>query len=130
MKLNDSEWTAMQAVWEASPASARDVLGRVQRETGWAYSTLKTVLGRLVEKGALRERKRGNVSFFEPLVTRDEARQEAVRSLLHKAFDGTFGSLVQHMAASEKLSRKEKQKLARMLADVDSKGGDAKGSAP
>jgi predicted transcriptional regulator len=49
MKLNDSEWTAMQAVWEASPASARDILGRVQRETGWAYTTLKTVLALLVE---------------------------------------------------------------------------------
>jgi BlaI family penicillinase repressor len=119
MKLNDSEWTVMQAVWEHSPASARDVLERVQAETAWAYSTLKTVLARLVEKGALTERKRGNTSFYEPLVTRDAARREAVHSLLDKAFDGTFGSLVQHMAASEKLTRKEREKLARMLADLD-----------
>jgi predicted transcriptional regulator len=76
----------------------------------------------------LGEKKRVYVSFFEPLVTQEEARHEAVRSLLHKAFDGTFGSLVQHMAASEKLSRKEKQKLARMLADLDNKGRDTKGA--
>jgi predicted transcriptional regulator len=123
MKLNDSEWMAMQAVWAGAPVSARDVLDRVQAETGWAYTTLKTVLARLVEKGALRERKRGNVSWYEPLVTRDAARREAVRSLLDKAFDGTFGGLVQHMAASEKLSRKEKQKLARMLAELDREEG-------
>src|SRR6478735_8036486 len=121
MKLNDSEWTAMQAVWEASPISARDVHDRVSAETGWAYTTLKTVLARLVEKGALREKKRGNTSFYEPLVTRDAARRAAVRSLLDRAFDGTFGALVQHMAASERLTDKERRKLAQMLADLDAK---------
>ena len=119
MKLNDSEWTVMQAVWESSPANARDVLERVHAETDWAYTTVKTLLARLVEKGALREEKQGKTSVYEPLVTRESARKAAVRSLLDKAFDGTFGSLVQHMAASEKLSKKEREKLARMLAEVD-----------
>lgn len=121
MKLNDSEWTAMQAVWGTSPISARAVHDRVAAETGWAYTTLKTVLARLVEKGALREKKRGNTSFYEPLVTRDAARREAVRSLLERAFDGTFGALVQHMAESERLSSKERRKLARLLAEHDRK---------
>lgn len=121
MKLNDSEWTAMQAVWAGSPTSAREVHDRVAAETGWAYTTLKTVLARLVQKGALREKKRGNTSWYEPLVTRDAARREAVRSLLDRAFDGTFGALVQHMAASERLSSKERRKLAQMLADLDRK---------
>jgi BlaI family penicillinase repressor len=121
MKLNDSEWTAMQAVWEGSPISARAVHDRVAAETGWAYTTLKTVLARLVEKGALREKKHGNTSFYEPLVTRDAARRAAVHSLLDRAFDGTFGALVQHMAASERLSGKERRKLAKMLADLDAK---------
>jgi predicted transcriptional regulator len=44
-----------------------------------------------------------------------------VRSLLDKAFDGTFGSLVQHIVASEKLGKKEREKLARMLAEADRK---------
>jgi BlaI family transcriptional regulator, penicillinase repressor len=121
MKLNDSEWTVMQAVWESSPANARDVLERVHAETDWAYTTVKTLLARLVEKGALHEEKLGKTSVYEPLVTRESARKAAVRSLLDKAFDGTFGSLVQHMAASEKLSKKEREKLARMLAEVDRK---------
>lgn len=119
-KLNDSEWTVMQAVWERSPASARDVLERVP-ETDWAYTTVKTLLARLVEKGALRERKQGKTSVYEPLVTRESARQAAVRSLLDKAFDGTFGALVQHMVASEKLGRREREKLARLLTELDSR---------
>lgn len=120
-KLNDSEWTVMQAVWGGSPASARDVLERVHDETGWAYTTVKTVLARLVEKRVLRERKEGKASLYEPLVTRDAARRDAVRSLLDKAFDGTFGALVQHMVASEKLGRKEREKLARLLSEIEAK---------
>lgn len=121
MKLNESEWIAMQAVWEESPASARTVWNRVHAQTDWAYTTVRTVLARLVEKGALREKKHVRTSLFEPRVTREAARREAVRSLLDKAFDGTFGALVHHMVASEKLNKKEREKLARMLAETAAK---------
>lgn len=123
MKLNDSEWTVMQVVWDHAPASARDVFERVHAESGWAYTTVKTLLARLVEKGALRERKRANTSLYDPLVTRADARHTAVRSLLDKAFDGTFGSLVQHMVAAEKLGKKEREKLVRLLSELDGQEG-------
>ena len=122
MKLNESEWIAMQAVWDHAPASARAVWEQVHPQTNWAYTTVRTVLARLVEKGALHEKKQGRTSLFEPRVTRETARREAVRSLLDRAFDGTFGSLVHHMVASEKLNKKERAQLARLLAEPDGKG--------
>ena len=122
MKLSDSEWTVMNAVWAGSPASARDVLERTVDETHWAYTTVKTTLARLVEKGVLAERKRANTSLYDPLVTRDQARHSAVRLLLDKAFDGAFGPLLQHLVAKEKLSRKDRRKLAAMLAESEDGG--------
>lgn len=119
MKLSDSEWTVMNAVWKQTPATARDVLERTAAETDWAYTTVKTILARLVDKGALRERKRANVSLYEPVVSRGQARHSAVRSLLDKAFDGTFGSLFHHLVAEEKLSKKERDKLATLLSELD-----------
>lgn len=123
VKLSDAEWTVMNAVWAGSPASARDVLERVEAETGWAYSTVKTLLARLVEKGAVAERKRANTSLYEPLVTRQQARRSAVRALLDTAFDGAFGSLMQHMVADEKLSKRERDNLAEMLRELDDEKG-------
>ncbi len=117
MKLSDTEWTVMNAVWASHPASVRDVLERVGDETDWAYTTVKTILGRLVEKGALSTRKRANVSLFEPLVSRSQARGSALRSLVERAFDGTFGSLFQHMLADEKLSKRDREELASLLAE-------------
>ena len=115
MKLNDSEWTVMNVLWDRSPANGREVLEQVSDETGWAYSTVKTILARLVKKKALRMGKRANTSLYEPLVSRDSARRSALRSLVDKAFAGTFGSLFQHMVAEEKLSRRDRDRLQSML---------------
>lgn len=117
MRLSDAEWIVMNALWENFPAPAREVLGRVEDETGWAYSTLKTLLARLVEKGALDTHKRANTSLYEPLITREQARRSALHRLLDKAFDGTFGSLLQHMVAAERLSPRERRRLAELLTE-------------
>ena len=121
LKLSDAEWTVMQAVWAGAPASARDVLDRVGRDTGWAYTTVKTLLARLVEKDALSVRMRGNVSLYEPLITRRQAQVAALRSLVEKAFDGTVGSLVHHLITEAKLSSRDRRALARMLEEADRK---------
>lgn len=117
MKLSDAEWTVINVVWERSPATARDVLERTEAETGWAYTTVKTLLSRLVEKGALRVRKRANTSLYEPLISRQDARRSALRALLDRAFDGTFGGLLQHLIADEKLSGKDRERLRSMLQE-------------
>ena len=119
LKLSDAEWTVMRAVWAHPPASARDVLERAEGETEWAYTTVKTLLARLVEKGALSMRMRGNVSLYEPRVTMRQARIAALRSLVDRAFDGTFGTLLQHLIAEEKLSPRDRAALARLIDDVD-----------
>jgi predicted transcriptional regulator len=119
MKLSDAEWTVMCAVWDRGEASARDVHESVSDATGWAYTTVKTVLARLAVKGAVSERKRANASMYAPLVTRDRARGSAVRSLIDRAFEGTFGSLVMHLVAHERLSKKERQQLTELYAELD-----------
>lgn len=119
MKLSDAEWTVMNVVWDRGPVSARDVMEVVETDSGWAYTTVKTMLTRLVEKGALRLRKRANAGVFEPLITRAQARRSAVHGLLERAFDGAFGSLVQHMVTQERLSAAERRQLLDMLEKAE-----------
>lgn len=123
IKLSDAEWTVMNAVWERFPASARDLVERLERETQWAYTTVKTLLQRLVDKGALSVRMRANQGLYEPLITREQARRSALRSLVDKAFDGTFGSLLQHMVSAERLSPKDRARLQNLLDEVDGTPG-------
>ena len=125
MRLTDSEWTVMNAVWARSPASARDVLEATADRTEWAYTTVKTLLDRLVEKGVLTVRKRANTGLYEPRLSREDARRSALRGLVDRAFGGTFDSLFQHMVREERLPERDRERLASLLDDLDAEEHDA-----
>ena len=113
--LSGTEWTVMNAVWTDPPVTARQVLDACVEETGWAYTTVKTLLDRLVDKGALAERKRANVSVYEPRITREDARRSALRRLVDRAFGGAMPSLVHHLVDVERLSAGERSELEAAL---------------
>ena len=117
MRFNDSEWLVMRRLWQSAPATVRDVLESLEGETGWAYSTVKTVLQRLADKGAVEVEKRGNVSWFTPRVAEERAQRTALRSLLDRVFGGNVGGLVQHLADDQQLSDADRQQLAEWLRE-------------
>jgi predicted transcriptional regulator len=114
--LSDAEWKVMNAVWRRrAGATARQVLESVAAETGWAYSTVKTLLERLVEKGALEASFAGRAARYRPRLARRRALRAAARSLMGRAFGGAAGPLVHFLLRSEKLTAEERDELRRML---------------
>ena len=124
MKLSEAEWQVMNALWKRSPATARDLSEYLPKDTNWAYTTLKTMLTRLVVKKAVSERKRGNTSVYEPLISKTKARSKAVVSLVNQAFDGTVGPLMHFLLEKEKLSKKQKEELIELLKKEERSGGE------
>ena len=125
MHITEAEWKVMNAVWENSPASARDVLEALEQETDWAYTTVKTILNRLVEKGALTMRRRANTNLYDAAISRREARTLEVRSLLNRAFEGAFGPLVHFLLDEGDLSDGDRDALRRKLDELADEGGEA-----
>lgn len=123
MTLSDAEWRLMRAVWARGAATARQVHDEVAATSGWAYTTVKTMLARLVDKGVLAEAKRGHVSVYTPRLGERAARRAALHGLLERAFDGTFGSLAHFLADDADLSDEDRAALARMLAEADEASG-------
>ena len=66
MKLSKSEWQIMNALWQKNPATARELMDKLPSGVKWAYTTVKTMLNRLVEKNVLAEYKQGNTSLYKP----------------------------------------------------------------
>ena len=127
LSLSDAEWKVMRALWEKQPATARALLETVSGETQWAYTTIKTVLARLVEKGAVQEEKEGATSVYRSLLAEQDARKSAVRGLLARAFDGGFGSLVHFMLENEELDARDRAELARLVAESERAAPKRKG---
>jgi BlaI family penicillinase repressor len=126
MRLTEAEWLIMNALWQGHPARARDVAGRLPADVSWAYTTIKTLLTRLVEKKAVSERKQGNISVYEPLVSRQNARRSALRALANQAFDGAFGPLMHFLLEQEKLTAKQRKELIKILENNRKAKGERK----
>jgi predicted transcriptional regulator len=125
MQISDAEWKVLNALWSGHPATARDVVERLPTDTDWAYSTVKTMLARLVEKGVLNADHSENAVRYSPLISRREARKNAVRSLMNRAFDGAFAPMIQFLFQDEKLSERDRAELRRLLdAEDESPGVD------
>lgn len=119
MKLTEAEWELMNALWKRYPATARDIIEFMPGETKWAYTTVKTMLTRLVKKGAIAENKRGSISVYEPLVAQKTARKNAIKNLLDKALDGAVEPIMHFLIEEKKLTAKERQHLIKMLEEMD-----------
>ena len=125
MKLTNTEWQIMNVLWLRYPATARGVSERLPEDINWAYTTIKTLLSRLVEKKAVRETKNGNTSIYEPVITKQTAQRNALKTLVNQAFDGAFGPLMHFLIENQKLSTKQKQELMQALRQekLKKKGG-------
>ena len=121
MKLSESEWQIMNALWKCHPATAREIAALLPEDVQWAYTTLKTMLTRLAAKKALSEEKRGNTSIYEPLITRRKARRSALSTLLNQAFDGGVEPLLYFLVEERKLSDKQRRELLEILNEEDTK---------
>jgi BlaI family penicillinase repressor len=126
MKLSDAEWQLMNALWVQHPASARELMERLDDRFQWAYTTVKTMLSRLVAKKAMTEQKKGNTSYYTPLVSQTSAQRSALKSLVDKVLGGTVEPIMHYLVEDRKLSSAERQKLIRMLEKMEQTGEGGK----
>jgi len=126
MKLTQAEWQIMNALWEKHPATAREIMTRLPKGVKWAYTTVKTMLSRLVEKEAVNEHKQANTSIYEPLVSQRKARLSAFRLLLDQSFDGAMGPLMHFLMQEQKLNARQKKELIEILGNESEKTGEIK----
>jgi predicted transcriptional regulator len=119
--LTDAEWTIMEAVWQHQPCTAGTVQESLADERGWAYSTVKTTMDRMVAKGLLATHAVRNLQMFVPLISRADAKRAEVRRLLSRAFNGALTPMIQFMVEDEGLSADELKQLRKLLESAKGK---------
>ena len=118
-RLTDAEWIVMDALWRLARGTAREVLDKVDEETGWAYTTVKTMLDRLADKGLLVAGRGGPATIYRPRVERAEAQRSAVRQLRERAFGGSARAMARTVLDDDVLTPADRRDLARRAAADD-----------
>jgi len=95
------ELLCLQALWalrEGNVKAVREIVGRTRP---LAYTTIMTVLDRLVRKGKLTRRKAGRSFLYAPAASRDAMRRAAIRELVEGFFDGSEEELLRFLAYAQ-----------------------------
>ena len=111
VEITEAEWAIMKAVWEHQPCAAGTVQEALADELGWAYSTVKTTMDRMVGKGLLEIERIRNLQLFSAKVDRRQAAGWEFRRMLARAFDGALGPMMQYLVENEKLTREDLDQL-------------------
>jgi BlaI family penicillinase repressor len=113
--ISDSEWDVMEPIWEAGACTAAEVIRQLRATHDWNHSTIRTLLARLVEKGALEYEVDGSRYIYRPAVSRRHCVRLQSRSFLEKAFGGDVGALLTHFVSEASLDRDQIEELHRLL---------------
>lgn len=114
-KISDSELEVMKVLWRAEDALPVNVIREtLQKDRGWEPTTVKTLIGRLVAKGAVRQEKR-NVFYYSPLIGEEEYNAWATDNLIRKLYHGSARNLVAALVQSDGLSRDDIEELRNMF---------------
>jgi len=103
-RISEAEMQLLQLLWTESPLGASEIAERVQSEKGWSITTVKTLLSRLVAKGAVTARPYGRRYLYQPAIERDAVAADQARGLIDRLFGGRVSPLVAQLAEKNHLS--------------------------
>lgn len=117
-RISEAEHAVMEALWRRSPQTAAEVCDSVCKERGWSIPTVKTLLSRLVQKGALGTEPDGRRFLYTPLIARSAYVGTESRRLVERLFGGRAAPLFAHLAQTEALSDDDIAEIERLLKEM------------
>src|SRR5881409_3490267 len=119
IELTEAEWSIIKAVWENEPCAAPTIQEKLHKQTEWTYSTVRTLMDRMVAKRLLTAEKVRNLTLYRSAITRAQAQRGELRYALKHAFNGALTPMVQCLLATNDLSREELDGLKQIIADYE-----------
>ncbi len=119
MQISEAEAMVMEVLWKQSPMAADEVVAVLSTRTDWAEPTVKTLLNRLLNKGAIRAEKEGRRYLYSPVLARETWIGQQSEGMLERLFGGRVAPLVAHFSQQGKLSLIDIAELKRLVGELD-----------
>ncbi len=114
-ELTAAQWEIIQVVWEREPCAAPAVQEELVARKKWTYSTVKTLMDRMVTKGLLTTERIRNLILYRSAISQQDAQRRELLRAAKRAFGGAFTPMMQFMLDSNALSQKELDELQSMI---------------
>ncbi|MBB5206013.1 putative transcriptional regulator [Inhella inkyongensis] len=117
--ISEAEAQVMELLWQRAPQSADDIAAALAGQQDWQLATIKTLLNRLLNKGAIAADKDGRRYLYRPLLAREDWVGSQSISLLDRLFGGQLAPLVAQFSSQRKLSAADRAALRKLLDQQD-----------
>ena len=105
----------MRALWDKHPQPAYDIIKALEKSEEWAPNTVKTLLNRLVKKGALKVTPYKNLFLYSPAVKEADCVRAESKSFVDRFFGGNIRPLLVHFAETKQLTAEDLKELEKIL---------------
>jgi BlaI family penicillinase repressor len=120
INISDAESYVMEVLWRApGPVVAEQVVVALSESQHWQTATVKTLLNRLLKKGAIAAEKDGRRFLYSAILPRDAWLARESESLVQRLFGGRIAPLVAHFGSRKKLSQADIQELRKLIDEMD-----------
>ena len=117
--ISEAESVVMEVLWRHGPSVSEDVVAALAGRQEWREATVKTLLSRLLSKGAIRAEKDGRRYLYSHVLTREQWLSRESEGFLDRLFGGRVAPLVAHFSRHGKLSKKDIAELRRLVSEMD-----------
>lgn len=119
MQISDAESVVLQALWRQQPLTADEVHAAIGERQDWQASTVKTLLNRLLNKGAISAERDGRRFLYSPVLAKADWIEKESESLVERLFGGRVAPLVAHFTQRNRLSKKDIAELRKLVQELD-----------
>ncbi|WP_084397596.1 BlaI/MecI/CopY family transcriptional regulator [Henriciella aquimarina] len=118
MQITPAELEIMNVLWDKPGIGASEIADALKHDKSWNIRTIKTLVARLVEKGALGTEPDGRRYLYRPLVKRGDYQKKAAKQFVDRMFGGRAAPLVAHLADARGLSKDDIAELEKLLGEL------------
>ena len=115
LELTQAEWSIIKAVWSGEPCTAPQIQAEIGKQQGWTYSTVRTLMDRMVAKRLLKAEKVRHMTVYHSAITRAQAQRSELLYALKHAFNGALTPMVQCLIDTGELSATELDELEALI---------------
>jgi predicted transcriptional regulator len=117
--ISDAEAIVMQVVWDRGPLATEEIIAALGRRAKWSDSTVKTLLNRLMNKGALSAQKDNRRFVYSAVLTKKEWLATESDGFLDRVFGGRIAPLVSYFSQHKNLAKDDIAELKRLIRELD-----------
>lgn len=119
MKLSEREWAVLNVLWETNGAELGRVVSELLPHTGWSRNTVLTYLTRMETKGLVWIDKEVTPHIYHAMMDRESCQKQERKSFLQRVYSGSAGDLVAAFLKEETITKEERERLRRLLDDME-----------